>query len=47
VIDGMFLYVGKKEEDIRTNISARSTPLLQRVFGYADAQRSQGGMIGQ
>lgn len=35
-IDGMFLYVSKKEEDIRTNLSARTTPLLQRVFGYAD-----------
>ena len=28
-IDGLFLQVAKKEEDIRTNISARTTPLLQ------------------
>jgi len=31
-IDGLFLQVAKKEEDIRTNISARTTPLLQKVF---------------
>lgn len=37
-IDAMFLYVANKEEDIRSNISARTTPLLQRVFGYADTQ---------
>jgi ribosomal protein L30/L7E len=37
-IDAMFLYVANKEEDIRSNISARTTPLLQRVFGYADLQ---------
>lgn len=45
VIDAMFLYVAKKEEDIRGNISARTTPLLQRVFGYADAQNRQGGIM--
>lgn len=39
-IDAMFLYVANKEEDIRSNISARTTPLLQRVFGFADVQRS-------
>ncbi len=37
-IDAMFLYVANKEEDIRSNLSARTTPLLQRVFGYADLQ---------
>ncbi len=31
-IDGLFLQVAQKEEDIRTNISARTTPLLQKVF---------------
>ena len=31
-IDGLFLQVAKKEEDKRTNISARTTPLLQKVF---------------
>lgn len=42
-IDAMFLYVANKEEDIRSNISARTTPLLQRVFGYADTQRNMSG----
>ncbi|MCH5598535.1 DUF4197 domain-containing protein [Niabella ginsengisoli] len=41
-IDGMFLYVAQKELDIRTNVSARTTPLLQRVFGYADLQKPRG-----
>jgi len=38
-IDAMFLYVANKEEEIRSNISARNTPLLQRVFGYADMHK--------
>ncbi len=37
-LDAMFLYVANKETDIRSNVSARTTPLLQRVFGYADLQ---------
>ncbi len=37
-VDAMFLYVANKEADIRSNLSARTTPLLQRVFGYADLQ---------
>ncbi|TXH22074.1 MAG: DUF4197 domain-containing protein [Chitinophagaceae bacterium] len=40
VIDAMFAYVGKEEENIRTNLSFRTTPLLQRVFGYVDQQKS-------
>lgn len=43
-IDAMFLYVADKEEDIRSNISARTTPLLQRVFGYADTQVRTNGI---
>ena len=43
-IDAMFLYVASKEEDIRSNLSARTTPLLQRVFGYADSQKNNGGL---
>ena len=35
-IDGLFLEVAKEEANIRANFSARSTTLLQRVFGYAD-----------
>lgn len=45
-IDAMFLYVANKEVDIRSNISARTTPLLQRVFGYADAQMRARGIMG-
>jgi ribosomal protein L30/L7E len=37
-VDAMFLYVANKEADIRSNLSSRTTPLLQRVFGYADLQ---------
>jgi len=31
-IEGLFQQVSQKEEDIRTNIGARTTPLLQKVF---------------
>jgi hypothetical protein len=32
-LDGMFLKVGDEEKKIRQNVSARVTPLLERVFG--------------
>ena len=35
-LDGMFLKVEDEEKKIRTNISARVTPLLQKVFGSLD-----------
>jgi hypothetical protein len=35
-IDGLFVKVAKKEEEIRTNLNARTTPLLQRVFAMQD-----------
>ncbi|MDO5655271.1 MAG: DUF4197 domain-containing protein [Flavobacteriaceae bacterium] len=35
-IDGLFVKVGNKEIEIRNNISARTTPLLQRVFAMQD-----------
>lgn len=38
-IDGMFIQVAQEELKIRDNISARSTNLLQKVFGYADTKR--------
>lgn len=38
-IDGMFYQVAKEELKIRENIGARSTSLLQKVFGYADTKR--------
>jgi hypothetical protein len=38
-IDGMFIQVAKEELDIRNNLGARSTTLLQKVFGYADKKK--------
>jgi len=35
-LDGMFLKVEMEEKNIRENVSARVTPLLQRVFGSLD-----------
>lgn len=32
-IDGLFLQIEQKEAEIRQNVSARTTPLLQKVFG--------------
>ncbi|MGB1248731.1 MAG: DUF4197 domain-containing protein [Chitinophagales bacterium] len=40
-LDGLFLMVEKKEMEIRQNVGARSTNLLQKVFGYADSQQSE------
>ncbi len=37
-IEGLFLMVAKEESNIRANLAGtRSTPLLQKVFKYADA----------
>lgn len=38
-LDGLFKMVAKEELKIRENVSSRTTDLLQKVFGYADAQR--------
>lgn len=38
-IDGLFLEIAKEELNIRSNFSARSTSLLQKVFGYADRNK--------
>lgn len=38
-IDGLFLEIAKEELKIRENISARTSPLLQKVFGYAEKQK--------
>lgn len=35
-LDGMFLKVQDEEKKIRTNVSARITPLLEKVFGSLD-----------
>ncbi|MEB2775081.1 DUF4197 domain-containing protein [Algoriphagus sp. D3-2-R+10] len=34
-IDGLFVEIAKEELKIRESITARSSPLLQKVFGYA------------
>jgi len=38
-IDGLFIEVAKEELKIRGNLNARSTTLLQKVFGYADKKK--------
>ena len=38
-IDGMFIQVAQEELSIRNNLGARSTTLLQQVFGYADKKK--------
>lgn len=41
-IDGLFVQVAKEELKIRENIGgARSTNLLQKVFGYADDEKKE------
>ncbi len=40
-IDGLFLKVAQEELKIRDNLGgSRTTPLLQKVFGYADQQKN-------
>jgi hypothetical protein len=36
-LDGVFLKVQEEEKNIRQNVSARITPLLQKVFGSLDS----------
>jgi len=38
-IEGMFIQVAQEELAIRNNLGARSTTLLQKVFGYADKKK--------
>lgn len=38
-VDGIFFEIAREELKIRTRISARSTPLLQKVFAYADRNK--------
>ena len=38
-IDGMFIQIAQEELKIRSNLNARSTSLLQKVFGYADRNK--------
>ena len=39
-IDGLFHQVAAEELNIRENLAARTTPLLKKVFGYADNQKN-------
>lgn len=38
-LDGLFLRVSQKEDDIRTNAAARTSDLLKRVFGRLDENK--------
>jgi len=38
-IDGLFYEITLEELNIRKNIGARSTPLLQKVFAFADSKQ--------
>ena len=38
-IDGLFYEIALEELNIRKNIGARSTPLLQKVFAFADSKQ--------
>ena len=40
-IDGLFIEIAKEELKIRENFSARTSPLLQKVFGYAETQKKE------
>lgn len=38
-VEGMFIQIAQEELKIRDNLGARSTSLLQKVFGYADKNK--------
>lgn len=38
-IDGLFIEIAKEELKIRESVGARTSPLLKKVFGYADSQK--------
>lgn len=40
-INGLFVVIGQKEKQIREQLGARTTPLLQKVFGYASKLNHQ------
>jgi hypothetical protein len=40
-IDGLMYEIAQEELNIRKNISARTSPLLQKVFAFADGQQKQ------
>ena len=40
VMDGLYIEIAKEEANIRKNAKARTSPLLQRAFGFSDKQLS-------
>jgi hypothetical protein len=38
-LEGLFVMVAEEEVKVRGNISARTTPMMKKVFGYVDANR--------
>lgn len=40
-IEGLFVEIAKEELKIRENINARTSPLLQKVFGFASLQKQK------
>jgi ERCC4-related helicase len=40
-IAGLFVEIAKEELNIRQNLGARTTPLLQKVFSFADKQQKK------
>ena len=40
-IDGLFVEIAKEELNIRSNLGARTTPLLQKVFSFADKKKAE------
>jgi hypothetical protein len=38
-LQGLFMEIAKEELALRKNSNLRSSPLLQKVFGFADAQK--------
>lgn len=41
-LSGLFTTLGQEESKIRANLQARTSPILQEVFGYLDRQRASG-----
>lgn len=42
-MDGLFLKISDEEKKIRTNLAARSSDLLKKVFGYAELEKNKAG----
>lgn len=40
-LEGIYLKVEEEENKIRNNVGERTTPLLQKAFGYADSQKNK------